>query len=292
MDWLSDYTLRTIGLGAALLGAVGGMLGSFAVLRRQALLGDVVSHAALPGIVAAFWLSGSRAPLVLVIGAALSGLLAAVLAEGLSRRSRLPTDTTYALLLAAFFGLGMLLLSLVQRSGVAGQAGLSSFLFGQAAAIVNADLQLIALVGLLLLGLLLVFWKEFTLLSFDPQYALSRGYPLKRLELLLNGMLVTAVVIGLQLVGVVLMSALLTAPAVAARQWSGSLAGMTLRAGLFGAAAGLGGAWLSTVNSGLATGPLIVVLLSAIVAVSLIAAPQRGLLVRVLRRRAAGREVN
>lgn len=290
MDWFNDYTLRTIGLGAALLGAIGGMLGSFAVLRRQALLGDVVSHAALPGIVAAFWLSGSRAPLILVIGAALSGLAAAVLAEGLSRRSRLPNDATYALLLSAFFGLGMVLLTMIQRSGAAGQSGLSSFLFGQAAAIVSADLQLIAALGTLLLGLLLFFWKEFALLSFDGPYAHSLGLPVRRLDLLLNSLLVIAVVIGLQLVGVVLMSALLVAPAVAARQWSGSLAGMTLRAGLFGASAGLIGAWVSTANAGLATGPLIVVLLSSIVVVSLLAAPQRGLLARLLRQRATRRE--
>ncbi len=284
-DVFGDYTLRSIALGAAALGIVSGILGCFAVLRRQALLGDAMSHAALPGVVLAFMLTGSRAPLVLVCGAALAGWLGALAVLAIVRLSRIKEDSAFGLVLSVFFAIGMLLLSMLQRSGVGGQAGLDKYLFGQAAALVTADVLTIVALGAVTLLLVALFWKEFRLLSFDPAYAASLGYPVRALDILLTSLIVMAIVIGLQLVGVVLMSAMLVAPAVAARQWTNRLGAMALLAGGFGALAGVIGAVISATGRGLATGPVIVVSISVLVLASLTFAPERGMLAGWLRQR-------
>jgi manganese/zinc/iron transport system permease protein len=179
----------------------------------------------------------------------------------------------------------MVLLTLLQRSGMGGQAGLDKYLFGQAASLVMSDVITIAALGAVVLSVLALFWKEFKLLSFDYDYAASLGYPVRALDILLTSLIVMAIVIGLQLVGVVLMSAMLVAPAVAARQWTNRLANMALLAGGFGALAGVAGALISATGRGLSTGPVIVVCISAVVLFSLLVAPGRGLLWEWLRHR-------
>src|SRR5262245_47409088 len=278
-EFFSNPTLRTVALGAALLGAVSGALGSFALLRRQSLLGDAVSHAALPGVVLAFLLTGNKAPLTLLIGATLAGWLAALAVIGIVRASRIPFDSALAGVLAVFFGVGVMLLTYLQKGGArASQAGLDRFLFGQAATLLSEDLWAMAGVGVLALAVLLVFWKEFKLLCFDPGYAASLGLPVRLLDGLLTGLMVLAIVIGLQAVGVVLMSAMLVAPAAAARQWTDRLGRMVALGALFGAAAGAGGTVLSDALSGarkVPTGPAIVLCATVWVVLSLAAARLR-----------------
>jgi manganese/zinc/iron transport system permease protein len=284
-DLVFDYTLRTVALGAAALGVTAGALGTFAVLRRQSLLGDAISHAALPGIALAFLLTGSRAPLVLVVGAALAGWVGTLAVTGIVRRSRVPFDGALALVLSVFFGFGLVLLVAIQRRPGGTHAGLDAYLFGQAAALVAADVWTMAVLGAVALGVTLLAWKEFKLLAFDEAFGAALGLPMQRLDLALTTLLVVAIVIGLQMVGVVLMSALLVAPAAAARQWTDRLGVMTLLAALFGAAAGVSGAVLSATTPRLPTGPTIVLCAAAVVVVSLLFAPERGLLVAWWRRR-------
>ena len=124
-----DYTVRTVSLGAAILGLVSGVLGSFAVLRRQSLLGDAISHAALPGIALAFLLTRSKAPLVLVLGAIASGWIGTLAVIEIVRNSRIKHDSALGLVLSVFFGLGLVLLTIIQRMPDATQAGLDKFLF-------------------------------------------------------------------------------------------------------------------------------------------------------------------
>ncbi len=283
-----DYTVRTVALGAAALGAVAGALGCFAFLRRQSLLGDAISHAALPGIGLAFLLTGSRATPVLVLGAALAGWLGTLFVLGIVRSSRISEDAALGIVLSVFFGFGLVILTIVQRRPTAAQAGLETFLFGQAATLLERDVLLIVAVGVVALALLALFWKEFKLLSFDAEFGASVGLPVTRVDILLTTLLVVAIVIGLQTVGVVLMSALVVAPAAAARQWTNSLAVMVVLAGILGAVSGVGGALLSSVGGGIPTGPTIVLLATAAVGLSLVAAPERGLgskLVRQFRTR-------
>lgn len=281
LDLLSDYTFRTVALGAAALGLTAGALGTFAVLRRQALLGDAISHAALPGIALAYMLTGSKAPLVLAAGAGVAGFLATLVVMAVVRGSRVKLDSALGIVLSVFFGVGLVLLTFVQRRPDASQAGLDRYLFGQAAGLLREDVISMAVLGGIALLLMLAAWKELKLLAFDPDYGAAAGLPMRAVDVLLTSLLVVAVVVGLQAVGVVLMSAMLVAPAVAARQWTDRLGTMTLLAGLFGAAAGVVGAVLSAEASRLPTGPTIVLCATALVVVSLLFAPRRGLVWRL-----------
>jgi manganese/zinc/iron transport system permease protein len=279
----SDYTLRTITLGTAVLGAVTGMLGSFAVLRKQSLLGDAISHAALPGIALAFLITGSKDTNVLLIGALISGLIGTFWIRGITTKTHLKSDTALGLILSVFFGFGMLLLTFIQKQPNANQAGLDKYLFGQAATLVESDVWLMTIVTGLCLIVLLLFWKEFKILLFDKDYALTLGFNTKFIDLLITSFIVLAIVLGLQTVGVVLMSAMLLAPAAAARQWTNSLGLMVFIAAVFGASAGVLGTAISATQNNLSTGPVIVLVASVFVFFSFIFSPSRGLLFRQIR---------
>jgi manganese/zinc/iron transport system permease protein len=283
MDLFGDYTLRLVALGSAILGATSGALGSFAYLRRQSLLGDAVSHAALPGIVLAFMLTGSKVPLVLMLGAGLAGWIGTLAVRLVVRRSRVPYDSALGIVLAVFFGVGLVLLTHLQKQPESAQAGLESFLFGQAASLLKRDVVAMAVLGVAALAILVLLWKEFKVLSFDSDFAASLGLPVRRLDGLLTLLLVVAIVIGLQTVGVVLMSAMIVAPGAAARQWSRRLAPMVITAALIGVTSGVAGSVFSSYVPKLPTGPTIVLVLSVIVVVSLFVAPGRGLLWRSLK---------
>lgn len=291
MEILTDYTLRTVALGALLLGAVSGALGTFAVLRRQSLLGDAISHAALPGIAIAFLVTGSKLPLVLMIGAALTGWLATLLVMQVTRNTRIKYDSALALMLSVFFGIGLVLLTMLQKMPYANQAGLDSFLFGQASSLVERDVVTMAFLGGVTLLATGIFWKEFKLLSFDTDFGTSLGLPMQRLDITLTTLLVIAIVIGLQTVGVVLMSAMIIAAPAAARQWTDRLGVMVLLAMAFGAVSGVLGALFSAGTSKLPTGPTIVLCVTAIVIVSMVGAPKRGLLWRTVRKHRSGRRL-
>ena len=275
-DLLFDYTLRNVALGSALLGVVSGVLGCFAVLRRQGLLGDTLSHAALPGICLAFMVTGSKELLVLLTGAGLTGWLGTLLFLRIVRDTRLDQDAALGIVLSAFFGFGIMLLTFISKGNNANQAGLDKFLFGQAAALVTRNVLTLAAIGGVALLLVAVFYKEFKLLAFDADFAASLGFATERLSVLLTSLIVMAVVIGLQTVGVVLMVAMLIGPAVAARQWTERLGVMIALAALFGAVAGVCGAVLSVTQSRLPTGPMIILSLTVIVLGSLGFAPARG----------------
>jgi len=288
---LDDYTLRTVALGAAVLGAVAGAVGVFGVLRGQALIGDAVSHAALPGIVIAYMVTGSRTSLPLLIGAAISGFLAVLLVDSLVRTTRVKGDSALGVWLAVFFGIGLVLLTFVQRQPDASQAGLDRFLFGQAATVLREDVTTMAVAGGIALVVVLALWKQLKLLAFDPDYGAAAGFPMRAVEVVLTALVVVAIVIGLQMVGAVLMSAMVIAPAVAARQWTDRLGTMTVLAAVAGAGAGVVGALLSTEAERLPTGPTIVLVATAVVALSLVFAPRRGLALRVVRARLARRRL-
>ena len=290
-DLFFDYTLRTVALGAVILGIVSGMLGSFAVLRKQSLLGDAISHAALPGIVLAFLLTRQREPAVLMLGALTAGWLATLFMLAITRTTHIKNDTALGLVLSVFFGLGLMLLTFTQRLPDATQAGLDKFLFGQAATLLQRDVVTMAVIGVIAIGLLVLFWKEFKLITFDPEYAASLGFPVRVLDVLLTTLLVIAIVIGLQTVGVVLMSAMIVAPAAAARQWTDRLSLMILLGGLFGAIAGVSGTLISSSAERLPTGPIIVLCISAIVVFSMLFATNRGLLWNWLRSRQNSRKL-
>jgi manganese/zinc/iron transport system permease protein len=303
-ETFSDFfrgALAPVLLGTALLGIVSGALGTFAVLRRQSLVGDAVSHAAFPGLALAFLVpyllavaldaagaevAGLRLfgahPLVLVAGGALSGWVALVLVAQVVRNTRVPFDAALGGALAVFFGFGLVLMTYLQKHVPAsGTVGLERYLFGQAATMSAADVWSIAGIGSLALGTAVVFWKELKLLVFDPDYAATQGYRVGLLDLLLTTLLVLAIVVGLRAVGVVLMSAMVVAPAAAARQWSDRFGRVVALAGFLGGLAGVSGTLLSHVLSSpgraVPTGPTIVLCATAVVVASILFAPRRGL---------------
>ena len=280
-----DYTFMIVAIGASLLGAVSGALGTYAVLRRQSLLGDAISHAALPGIAIAFLLTGSKTPLILVLGAAIAGWLGTLFIMSIVRMTRIKYDSALGIVLSTFFGFGLVLHTLIQRTGNANQAGLDTFLFGQAATILERDVFTIGILGGIAILITLIFWKELKLLVFDEGFAASLGFSTRALDILLTSLLVIAIVLGLQAVGAVLMSAMLVAPAVAARQWTDRLSVMVLLAAFFGALAGVGGTIISSSASRIPTGPTIVLCATVVVGFSIIFAANRGLLWDWIRQR-------
>lgn len=278
LSLLLDSAARTVALGAAAVGTVSGAIGSFAVVRRQSLQGDAISHAALPGIVLAFLLGG-RSEFTLILGAAVAGWLAMLGVNSITKRSRIPFDAALAGALAVFFGFGLALMSYLQKNvSDAASHGLERYLFGQAAFIRGSDVLTIAGLGGTALLVLVLCWKEFKLASFDPDFAASLGYAPRLFDLILTTLIVIAVVIGLQTVGVVLMSTLIVAPAVAARMWTNRLERMVILSAVIGAGAGFGGTFASLLldrlmQRAVPPGPTIVLTASLVVLFSLLAAP-------------------
>lgn len=278
MTILQSYTTQMVLLGTALLGLASGIAGTFAVLRKESLIGDGLSHAALPGVVIAFLLTGIKDIEVLIAGAALSSIAAAWLITITVENSKIKFDGALATILSAFFGLGMVLLTYVQSLNNAGQAGLSKFIFGQAATILARDVYITSAAALIIIVLTALFWKELKLISFDVEYAKTLQIPVTFTLILYRSLLIMTIIIGIQSVGAILISSLLIAPAVGARQWTNKLGTMCILAGFFGMVSAIGGTIWSTSVQKLPTGPAIIVILSVIVLLSLIFAPNRGIL--------------
>ncbi|MFN0149569.1 MAG: metal ABC transporter permease [bacterium] len=271
------FTLRNVLIGSSLLGVIGGVLGSFALLRRQSLLGDALAHAALPGVCLAFLIAGSKDSLVLLAGALASGTIGALFILGVVRWSRIKEDSAMGIVLSVFFGVGIVLLTRIQKLPGGNQSGLDRYLFGQAATLVTEDIVVMAVLGGIAILAVVLFFKEFKLLAFDRAFGASIGLPMRALEIGLTCLLVVVVMVGLQTVGVVLMVATLITPAAAARQWTDRLGVMAVLSGAIGGAAGAAGSIASASIGRLPTGPSIVLVSSAILVISLLFAPRRGL---------------
>lgn len=289
MTILQSYTTQMVLLGTALLGLASGIAGTFAVLRKESLIGDGLSHAALPGVVIAFLLTGIKDIEVLIAGAALSSIAAAWLITITVENSKIKFDGALATILSAFFGLGMVLLTYVQSLNNAGQAGLSKFIFGQAATILARDVYITSAAALIIIVLTALFWKELKLISFDVEYAKTLQIPVTFTLILYRSLLIMTIIIGIQSVGAILISSLLIAPAVGARQWTNKLGTMCILAGFFGMLSAMGGTIWSTSVQKLPTGPAIIVILSVIVLLSLIFAPNRGILWQIRKNRQSKR---
>lgn len=288
----SDPNIRFVVIGSVLLTASSAIVGSFTFLNKKSLVGDAIAHAVLPGICLGFLLTGTKNPVFLIGGAFVTGWISLVLVEYVTSRTRIKEDTAIGLVLSVFFGAGIVLLTMIQKSGNAEQTGLDHFLFGKAASLVGEDLYTFAAVAVILLIAVYLLFKEFTLLAFDKDYARSIGLPVKRIELVLTSLIVMAVVIGIQAVGVVLMAAILITPAAAARFWTDKIKVMFLLASIFGAISGLTGAYISYVAPAMPTGPWIVIVISAIAFVSFFLAPRRGIISRAFRQYTIRRTIN
>ncbi|WP_143605281.1 metal ABC transporter permease [Streptobacillus notomytis] len=288
---LNSYTFKIVAIGCSLLGMISAIIGTFAVLKKESLLGDGVAHSSLAGICIAFLLTGKRELFILLIGALIMGLICVLLIHYIGTNSKVKFDSAIALILSTFFGLGLVLLTYLKRVHGAKKAGLSNFIFGQASTLILKDIYLITVVGLILLALVIFFWKEIKISIFDKEYAKTIGINSDRYRLLVSVMIVINVIIGLQIAGVVLMTAMMISPVVAARQWSNKLNIVVILSSVFGAISGFVGSLSSSLNTSLPTGPVIVVTLSIFVIFSMLFSNKRGLIYRYIKRKKFEREI-
>lgn len=297
---LQDANTRTVLVGATVLGIAAAVVGSFAVLRKRSLMGDAVAHAALPGVCAAYFVVGDRHFAAFLAGALVFGVIAAGFVALVKAATRVKEDAAIGIAIGGFFGLGIVMSRIIQNQPSGNRAGLDSFIFGKAASMVGEDARLILIVAAFVLTATALLYKEFKLLCFDRAFAAGLGWPTVTLDLILMALVCVCTVVGLPAVGVVLMVALLVIPSVAARFWTNRLGKMLVIAACFGGCSGFLGTVLSAtlptpagaLSRGWPTGPLIVLVAAGIFAISLLAAPKRGLIADVLRRAALRRRIS
>ena len=283
MNFMIGHTFRTVALGCSLLGMVSGILGCFAVLRKQSLLGDAVSHASLPGVCLAFLFTNVKETEVLLFGALVTGVICIGLIQLIQNYTKIKFDSALALILSVFFGLGLVLLSYMNKLPGSNKSGLNKFIFGQASTFIERDVNVIFIAGIVLLAIIMLFWKEFKLVSFDSDFAKTLGFPSKKIEILISVLIVATVIIGIQAAGVILISAMLISPAVAARQWTDKLSVMVVLSAIFGGISGFFGTLISISQENLPTGPIIVVIISLIVLFSILFSNKRGIIFKIIR---------
>lgn len=279
------YNTAVVLAGTSLLGASTGLIGVFALLRRRALLGDTLAHAALPGLCLGFLLWGERNLLVMLSGAFLSGLAGIAVVAALGRFTRIKDDAALGIALSLFFGAGLALLKVIQTHAVGGsRAGLDHYIFGSAAAMIASDVAIIGAVALCGLAAVVLLYKEFRLVTFDGDFARTQGWPASLLDLLLMLLVSLTVTVALPAAGVVLTAALLVLPAAAARFCTQRLGPMLAISASFGALTGAVGTLLSA-RGGIPTGPMIVLAGAGVFVAAMLLAPQRGIVSRLLAER-------
>lgn len=275
---LQDYTFQVVALGTGLLGLLSGVIGSFTTLQKESLLGDALSHAALPGIIIGYMIIGSKDWVFLLGGAAISGLIATFVIQWLNKNGRVKFDNSLSLILSSFFGLGLVLMTNLQRTPDGDQAGIDNFIYGQASSMLLRDVHILVVVVIIALILILLFWKELKIYTFDKYYARTLGFNTTLIQSIISIIMIVTIILGLESVGVILMSALLVGPAVAGRQWTNRLSIMVFLSGSFGFVSGVLGTLISSYYTQIPTGPTIVVVLSVITFFSLLFAPKRGII--------------
>ncbi len=279
---LNNHTFRIVALGCTFLGAISGIIGCFAVLRKQSLLGDAISHASLPGICIAFLITKSKNTEILILGALATGIICIVIIYMIQSYTKIKFDSALALVLSVFFGLGLVLMSYLNKLPGSSKSGLNRFIFGQASTLLERDVNIIFYAGILLSIIIILFWKEFKIVSFDMSFSKTLGFPAEIIGLLISFLIVVTVIIGIQTGGVILISAMMISPAVAARQWTNRLSVMVVLAGIFGGISGFIGTAISINQTDLPTGPVIVAVISIIALFSLLFSTKRGLVFKII----------
>ncbi|MEY1556700.1 metal ABC transporter permease [Yoonia sp. R2331] len=286
----AGYNAALVAIGAALLGFAAGSSGTFLFLRKRALVSDAVAHATLPGVGIAFIVMVSlggdgRSLIGLLLGSAITAWIGLLLIEWIVRHTRLAEDAAIGAVLGVFFGVGIVLLTIIQSMSAGRQAGLEGFLLGSTAGMLFQDAVVIAIGGSIAVLATWLMRRPMTLVAFDSDYAAAMGYDVRRIDLLMMGLVMGVTVIGLKLVGLILIVAMLIIPAVTARFWTERSGNVIWIAGVVGGASGYLGAVISASAPALPTGPIIVLVAAAVFVFSLLFAPVRGVLAAVIRHR-------
>ncbi len=260
-------------VGTMLLGIAAGITGTFSFLQKQSLVGDAAAHAALPGIALAFLLTGQKELPILMIGAAITSALSVYCIQWIVSFSKMKADAAIGLVLTVFFGIGVVFLTIVNRSPIGNQSGLNNFIFGKAATMTKADLLWLFISAAIIILVSLLLYKEWKLLIFDPVYAKGIGLPIEALKAILTVLIVMTIVTGIPAVGVILMSALLIIPAASAKLWTNKLSSMLMLSAAIGGISGVTGTFISSIRTGLSTGPIIVLVAATIFFLSYLISP-------------------
>jgi mn2+, zn2+ ABC superfamily ATP binding cassette transporter, membrane protein len=277
MGIITQYSFVVVAIGTMLLAMATGIIGTISILKGQSLIGDAVGHAALPGIILAFMISGKKSSLLLMVGAIIAGVVAFILIQTISEISKIEADTAMAIILSAMFGLGMVLKSYIQgnaKYSKASQSGLASYIFGQAAYILREDVIIIFTVSLISLVLFIIFYKEIKVYVFDAVYAYTIGINSKLLSLLIMIMTMILIAAGLKAVGAILISSMLITPAITGLQWSNKYEIVLVIAAVMGAVSAFIGTLLSTIVKGFSTGPSIILIMSLLALLSVLFSPK------------------
>lgn len=257
-----DLSIWIVFIGTALIGISAALVGTFTFLQKKSLIGDAISHSILPGIVLAYMVSGQRNTLILMSGAFVAGWLATQQISWLQRKTKLKSDTIVAATLSIFFAFGLTMLSYIQGRPDDGQAGLSDFLFGKIAALNIEDLYLFLIVSVLIIAVTFFRYRVMFSFAFNREFMISKGFSLRWNDFILNSMTILVVAMGVQAVGVVLMSALLIIPVLTARMLTYKLSSLITLSLIFGTASSLLGSYISILGKNIPTGPCIIMVLS------------------------------
>ncbi len=263
-------------VATVLIGALCGVVGTYVVLRGFAFIGDALAHASFPGVAVAYLLGTN-----ILGGALVAGFATSALIGFLARHRRVSNDTAIGVLFAGAFALGVMIISRLRSY----RKDLASLLFGNILGVSTTDLLIIAGIGLFVILMVVVFYQELLVNSFDPTYAASLGYRTGLLDLLTLGLLTLTIVVGLQAVGNVLVVALIVTPSAAARLLTDRVPTMMALGALIGAGSGLLGLFISYPLD-LAPGATIVMVATVCFFLALLFSPKQGFItVRLLGRR-------
>lgn len=302
IDYFIDPVLRGPTVGCMLMCMAAALVGVIVFLRKESLLGESLSHAAYPGVLIGVIVAGTlgfdeadelSVALLILCGAFITALAGLAFIHFLERHVNVRNDSALCFVLSAFFGIGLTLASDVQFSFTSLYRLSQGYLYGQAASMGDFHIFVYGVLCLLIIAIIVVLYKELQLIIFDRDYAKSLGVQAATIDALVFVLIALAVIIGIRSVGVVLMSAMLIAPAAAARQYTQKTYAMLVLAAFFGLISGFFGNYLSVefarlpflADARLAwpTGPMVVIVASTICLLSLMFAPERGLLLRLIR---------
>ena len=258
------HFLQNAFVSAVVIGAVAGILGSFIILRGMSLMGDAISHAVLPGVALSYILG-----INFFIGALVFGLLASFLIAFVNQNSTIKGDTAIGITFSSFLALGVILISVAKSS-----TDLFHILFGNILAVQDIDLLITLVVSVIVVVVILAYFKELQVTSFDPVFAQSAGMNVKFYHYLLMFLLALVSITAMQSVGTVMIVALLITPAATAYLYSNRLKTMLVLGAIFGALSSVIGLFIGyTFN--IAIGSTIVLTAAALFVVSFIISPKQ-----------------
>lgn len=280
-----DPNVLYVVLGMFFINSSSALIGTFAFLRKRALIGDAIAHSLLPGLCLGFLAAGEKNLILLMLGAFITGWFSTFAVDIIVNKTKVKQDAAIGIVLSTFFAFGIVLLTYIQHHASGQQAGLDHFLFGQAAAINKADVWVFGSILLLMILVVSIFYKSFVIVAFNQEFAKSVGLPVRTIEFLITSMTVLAIASGIQALGVILMSALIITPGATARLWSHKLTRILVLAIIFSVISGVAGAYISYTKTGMPTGPWVVLFLSLFIVISIFLAPDKGILSKFLRAR-------